>query len=472
MDDDDRERIALWRLGVLGPLVSARLEHGDRRACFRDAAARTHEQPDGRLVHLSARTIESWYYAHRRGGFHALFPEKRSDLGASRAIRAEVAEIIVRAKLEKPRRSIRRIIRALERAGVVRPRELSRSSVHRMLVVAGASKRPVRGPEAERRSFTVEHAGDLCIGDAMHLRARVIAPGGGMRKAYLLSQIDCATRYIVHSALLLGEGAVEHEKGMRAGIAKGGVWRTYYVDRGSAYIAHSLRLICAELEIRLLHTGPGDAAAKGAIERWHRTWREEVEDELDDRPYQYEELAEIHAAWLAEEYHARIHDMTRRAPREHWLAELAHLRPLQQGKKLEDVFLHRASRTVRKDGTVRFAGRLLEVRAELSERVVELRFDPSDTAALPRVFVHDNFYCDTVPLDRLRNATRKRARNLGAPAPGVEPSGLHPLALIVRDHREHTRPFGAPDVASRDEAFRRALEADDDDDNDDPNQED
>ncbi|MEO7329233.1 MAG: Mu transposase C-terminal domain-containing protein [Minicystis sp.] len=467
MDDDDRERIALWRLGVLGPLVSARLEHGDRRACFHAAAERVHEHPEGHVVQLSARTIESWYYAYKRGGFRALFPEKRSDRGTSRAVRAEVAEIIVRAKREKPRRSIRRIIRALERAGVVRPKELTRSSVHRLLVVAGASKRPLRGPAAERRSFLTEHAGDLCIGDAMHLRARVIAPDGSLRKAYLLSQIDCATRYIVESELRLGEGAVEHEKGMRAGIAKAGVWRAYYVDRGSAYIAHSLRLICAELGIRLIHTGPGDAEAKGAIERWHRTWREEVEDELDERPYRQEELAEIHAAWLAEEYHARVHDTTQRAPREHWLADLAHLRPLPPGKKLDEVFLHRESRKVRKDGTVRFAGRLLEVRAELSGREVQLRFDPCDDTALPRVFLDDAFYCDSVPLDRIRNATRSRQRNLGAPEPQTEPSGLDPLGLLVRDHRARTRPFGAPDTAAHEQAFRRALEEEEEEDHDD-----
>jgi putative transposase len=477
VDDEDRERIALWRLGVLGALVSARLEHGDRRACFGEAAERQHEHPDGRVVRLSARTIESWYYAHRKGGFRALFPERRSDRGASRAIRSDVADLIVRAKREKPRRSIRRIIRALERAGVVRPKELSRSSVHRLLVTAGASKRPLRGPSAERRSFLVEHAGDLCIGDAMHLRAQVIAPGGGLRKAYLVSQIDCATRYIVESELLFGEGAVQHEKSMRAGIAKGGVWRTYYVDRGAAYVAHSLRLICAELEMRLIHAGPGDAEAKGAIERWHRTWREEVEDELEERPYHHHELAEIHAAWLSEEYHARVHDTTKRTPREHWLAELAHLRPLRPGKKLDEVFLHRETRTVRKDGTVHFNGRLLEVQPELSERKIQLRFDPNERDALPRVFVDDKFFCDTVVLDRLRNATRPRRRDLGTPDPLIDPSGLDPLGLLVRDHRARVRPFGAPDVAAHEAAFHRALAEDDlveddTDDTDDPTQED
>ena len=66
MRKEEKEKIALWRLGVLGPLVSARLEHGDRRRYLEQAAARQQQQPDGAHVNLSSRTIESWYYAYRR----------------------------------------------------------------------------------------------------------------------------------------------------------------------------------------------------------------------------------------------------------------------------------------------------------------------------------------------------------------------------------------------------------------------
>lgn len=458
MDDDERQKIALWRLSVLGPLISARLEHGDRREYFAQTAARVHQMPDGRQVRLSARTIESWFYAYRRGGLSALAPAKRSDVGSSRSIREEVASLILRIKQERPRRSLRRMIRMVERARLVVPGELTRSSVHRLLAVHGVSRRPLRGPTAERRSFITEHAGDLLIGDALHTKA---LDDGKVRKTYLLSQIDCATRYIVHSFLAFSEGAVEQERGFRFAIEKGGVPRTYYVDLGSAYVADSLRTICGELGIHLLHTGPRDAEAKGAIERWHRTWREEVEDELGDRIPSLTELARIHAAWLEAEYHARKHDTTARTPREHWLAEVDHLRPVPRDKKLCEVFLHREWRTVRKDGTVRFGGRLLEVRPELHGKV-ELRFDPTDEKALPRVFVDDKFVCDTVVQDRLRNATRARRRNLGAPDPRVEPSGLDPLDQIVREHEERTRPFGS--IASPEEtAFRRLLEDDTDD---------
>jgi transposase InsO family protein len=443
MKHDDKQSVALWRLGVLGPLASARLEHGDRRRYIDEAAARTHERPDGTRVQLSARAIEAWYYAYRRGGFQALFPQDREDRGKSRAIGAEIAEQILRVKRERPRRSIRRIIRMLERAGIVHLGELHRSSVHRLLAAHGASARPLRGPGTERRSFLHEHAGDLWVGDALH-GPQVIAPDGSLRKAYLLSQIDGATRYMTHSYFALSEGAVDQEHGFKQAIAKHGLPRTYYVDLGSAYKAGSLVLICAELGIRLLHTAARDCEAKGVIERWHRTWREEVGDELPEDPLPLAELNAKHWAWLAAEYHARQHDTTGKVPREHWLAELPYLRTLPRHKSLDEIFLHRERRFVRKDGTVRFRGGFLEVRPELVGREVELRFDPRDDAAHPRAFIEDRFVCDTVPLDRVRNASRRRRHLRGEPAPDVEPSGLDPLALIEAEHYERVRPVGAP----------------------------
>jgi hypothetical protein len=58
MDDESKKEIALWRVAVLGPLISARLEHGDRRALLEAAATRTHQRPDGSHVRVSARTLE------------------------------------------------------------------------------------------------------------------------------------------------------------------------------------------------------------------------------------------------------------------------------------------------------------------------------------------------------------------------------------------------------------------------------
>lgn len=465
MDKKTRQDVALFRVSVLGPLVGARLEHGDLTAYLREAASRTWERPDGGIVQLSARTIEAWYYQYQVGGFTALFPKQRSDYKQSRAIPTQLGELILRLKQEKPRRSAKRIIRILERARKVQRSELTKSSVHRLLQAHGASKQPARGPGAERRSFLHELAGDLLVGDALHVHHPVLDREGRPCKACLFSQIDGATRYVPHSYFVFGprkgEDAVGHEYGLKQVLLAHGRWRTYYVDLGPAYIADSLKAICAELVIRLLHTHAQDPEAKGVIERWHRTWREEVEDELPLGPIPIDELTAKHDAWLSAEYHARKHDTTGRAPREHWLEQVDHLRPLPPGKRLDDVFLHRVRRDVRKDGTVRFQGRLLEVRAELTgRRGIELRFDPSRPDVLPRVFVDDNFVCDTVPLDRYANAQRRRRQLVGAPAVKPQPTGLDALALIQAEHELRTRPIpGALTPEDTDETDDDSTEA-------------
>jgi putative transposase len=448
MDEETRRAIALFRFGVLGPLVSARLEHGDRREHFEAAAARDYVTPGGRVVRLSARTIESWYYLYRVQGLAGLAPRTRGDSGTSRSMSADLADLVVRAKREKPRRSIRRILRMLERAGRVRPGELSRSSVHRLLSRAGLSTRPTRAEDAggqaigsrvERRSYIAEHVGDLWVGDALHVHRPVAFPDGRVGKAYMLSQIDSASRYVVHSYFAPHEQDSDQEHGLRQAILKCGVPRAYYVDRGAAYVAHSLFAICAELGCRLSHAGRRDAEAKGVIERWHRTFREEVEDELPRDVVLLSDLSAAHYAWLSREYHRRVHDTTGRAPRDHFLSEVSELRAAPPADKLAAIFLHRDKRTVRKDGTVRWEGGHLEVRPELVGKRVELRFDPKDPTFRPKVFEHNRFYCDTVPLDRVANAHRERRRVRGEPSPDVVPTGIDPLAQLVEEHARATR---------------------------------
>jgi transposase InsO family protein len=313
--------------------------------------------------------------------------------------------------------------------------------VHRVLSAAGVSWRPARAEVQERRSFITECAGDLWVGDSMH-GPRVIGPDGTLNKSYLLTQIDCATRYAPHSYFTCSEGSAQQEYGLKQAILRFGPPRDYYVDRGPAYIADSLRLICGELRSQLLHTASGDARAKGVIERWHRTVREEFEEELPTEPLTLGDLNSKLWAWLAVEYHARKHDTTQRVPHEHFLEQQEHLRAVPSGKNLDEVFLHREPRKVRLDGTVRWKGGFLEVRPELMGERVELRFDPLEPGALPRVFVDGQFACDTVPLDRLANADRPR-RRIRFPVPCLAPTGLDPLALMEAEHYQRGGPVSA-----------------------------
>ncbi len=439
MDSKKKEKKALWRLGVLGPLVSARLKHGDRQRLFKEAAARCYEDAKGCRIEIKSRTVEDWYYRYLHGGFEALKPRTRSDAGKSRAISPEVAEVILAAKRENPRRSVRRLIRMLERAGKVRCGELKRSTVHRLLQAYGISDRPRRAA-TERRAFRHAKGGDLWMGDVMHGPV-VIAPDRRLRKSYLHLFIDSAVRFVPGCAFRLGETACDLQAVLRQALLQHGLPLVVYLDRGAAQISESLKIICAELGIRLLHCRPYDPEAKAGVERFFRTVREEFLDELPSEPLELGELNGLLWSWLAAEYHQRIHGGTQRSPLEHWLSQVEHLRPAPRTEVLEKIFLHRAHRRVRRDGTVRFAGRLLEVRSELCGLKVELRFDPERPDQLPAVYIDGQFYCDTVELDVVRNSRRKRRRSSPSKTEDSAPStGLDPLRLIQAEHERRRRP--------------------------------
>jgi len=463
--DDERKatRVALFRLSVLGPLISADLEHGDCAAHFREAAKLTYSlPPEGRRARFSPRTIESWFRAWKKDGLKGLKPGRRDDLGTSRSIRPELVEWVLRAKREKPRRSIRRIIRMLERAHVARVGELTRSSVHRLLSAHAISSRPSLHGEKERRAFRHAYPGDLWMGDVMHSR-HVLAPDGKLRKSYLHVFIDSATRLIPHAAFRLGEKAEDFEAVLKQALMKYGRPRALYVDRGAAQISFSLRLICAELAIELIHTETRDAPAKGAVERLIRTCREEIEEEFPTtEPITLDEANSLLWSWMAAEYHTRRHEGTGRIPLEHFLegVEAKRLRPIPHGVRLDEVFLHRERRKVRKDGTIKWRGNLLEVRPELSGRTVELRFDPErralDPSTLPRVFLEGRFVCDAVLLDPVRNSLRpRRRRSIDAAEPGSKPTGLDPLDLIREQHVARVRPPRASSSDSDDDKKKK-----------------
>ena len=440
MNEDDRKKMAIVRLGVLGPLISARLEHGDKTKLFSEAASRIYEGPDGQEITVKARTVEDWYYAWSHGGLDALAPRLRLDAGTSRAISPEVGDLIVQLKLELPRRSIRRIVKILERDGKVAKGTLKKSTVHRLLKRHGLSGRPRRAYE-ERRAYRHPHAGDLWMGDVMH-GPKVIAPDGKERKAYLHLLLDSATRFVPSCAFRLGETAVDLQVVLKEGILKHGLPRVLYLDQGAAQRAGSLRVICAELGIRLLHCRAYDPEAKAGVERIFRTVREELLDEIGDRLLGLSELNGLLWSWLSAEYHRRVHGGTEREPLKHWLNQVGQLRPAPRSDVLDKAFLHRETRKVRKDGAVRFAGRFLEVRSELVGRKVELRFDPEHPEQLPQVYVAGQHFCDTVELDVIRNSSRKRRRIAGgADAEEQRPTtGLDPLAQIQAEHERRSVP--------------------------------
>jgi len=409
---NDIHPMALFRYSVLGPLVSrVELHRGELKATLQELAARHYDIPGSRNSRLSEKTIEAWFYAWRRGGLEALTPKVRSDRGQSK-IAPEVQEAILAAKRENPRRSIRVIRRLLERRGTVATGELSRSAIHRLLQAHGLSRPSGAASEPEeRRAYVAQYAGDIWYGDVMH--GPRVPMVGGMRKAYLVSLMDDASRLITHSAFCPGETALDIEAVLKQAVLKRGLPVKLVIDNGPAYRAKTLQGVCARLGIHLVYCRPYAPEGKGKLERSHRTFRDQFLTELE--PSRLRDLSDLNArlwAWLETVYHRTPHSgLEQQTPLQRYQQDLPRVRTLGAlATRLDELFYHRTERKVRKEGTVSYQGERFEVPYELSGRSVYLVVDPHTQKVLGVEDADGQSLGAATPLDALANVNRQRRK--------------------------------------------------------------
>jgi len=403
---------ALFRLMVLGPLASRTdVERGEIKRIATELASKSYNIPDSKRTYVSKESILRWYYEWKRGGIEALQPLSRDNKGKTQ-LPTDVQESIIQLKQDNPARSIATLVNMIERQGLVSKGKLSRSSVHRFLQHHRLSKRlPTSVNTIERRSFVAAHAGDLWQGDVLH--GPNVMTEHGARKTYLVSLMDDATRLIVHSAFCLSETALDIEGVLKQAILKRGLPNKLLIDNGPAYRAQSLQTICAFLDIRLIYCKPYEPEAKGKLERFHRTFREQFLNELE--PQKIKDLSDLNArlwAWCESVYHTRPHSgLNGESPIERWRKELVHVRHLSPGiiKRLDDLFLHRVKRRVKKDASVSWEGRLYEIHHNLVGEDVTLIVDPHAHKVVRAETVFGD-HISITPLDRQANARRKRQR--------------------------------------------------------------
>jgi transposase InsO family protein len=433
----DIDPLALFRLSVLGPLVSReRLARGELQQLIRELSEREYAIPHSKRRHVGAKTIQAWYYAWRRLGLDGLAPKPRADRGASK-IATALQEAILAAKRANPRRSVRQIVRLLEAAGTVPSNSLSRSAVHRLLQQHGLSKLAgsTHLPE-ERRSFAAEFAGSIWYGDVMH--GPRVAHQGHLRKTYLVSLIDDASRLVAHSAFCLGETALDVEGVLKQALLRRGVPLKLVVDNGAAYRAHTLQGICARLGIHLIFCRPYAPEGKGKLERWHRTCRDQFLGELDER--HIGGLDDLNArlwAWLEQVYHRSEHaGLGGMTPLARYQRDLGRIRSLgTRAAQLDALFHHRIERFVRKDGTVSYLGRCFEVPYELAGKTVALVVDPHAQRVLGVESDDGRWLGQATPLDAIGNSRRARRKPDAMPQPAPTTAG--PNLVEIAHARYH-----------------------------------
>src|SRR5947199_4048677 len=84
--DDKAEKIALFRYGLIAPLVLETLPRGELTHRAQQIASRLYDIPHSTRRQVSVDTLLEWTLRYRRNGLPALMPKPRKDRGQLRAL--------------------------------------------------------------------------------------------------------------------------------------------------------------------------------------------------------------------------------------------------------------------------------------------------------------------------------------------------------------------------------------------------
>jgi transposase InsO family protein len=378
-DAERRQQVALFRYGLIADLVQLPQHYRGLYKLLEQKAAREYEIPGTLRRHVAAETIRHWLRDYRLGGFDALVPKVRNDLGNARAIPPRVLDVLCEIKDTHPDFSIPLVIRKArtEHPSIVTEEiELPLSTVHRLLARRGLTKkRKDAGTSNDRRRFEYDAANELWMSDVMY--GPKIRVGGRLRQTYLIAFIDDATRMILYACFALTERTAAYLPALENAIRRRGIPKRIYVDNGAAFRSHHLALVCAKLGIALIHARPYSPQGKGKMERWFRTVRMQLMPTIEAAaPLNLAAMNRMLVAWVEGEYHRAPHrGLGGETPADRWARASEYVK--MPDSNVGACFLFEQKRKVARDRTVTLDGVAFEVDVSLVGQTVLLRFDPS-----------------------------------------------------------------------------------------------
>jgi transposase InsO family protein len=434
-EEDRRQRIALFRYGLIADLVDRELGQKGLYAKLREKAGRSYLIPYSRRTRVSEETLRDWLCAWRRGGFDALRPKVRGDVGRTRGIPGAVADLLVSIKDEERTLSVVQVIEKARGTGRV-PEDLAlpNSTVHRLLSRAGMMrKRPEEPNGNDRRRFSYELANELWMADVMH--GPTVGVGGGRRqKSYLVGILDDATRVVPYCAFTFSEAVGAFLPVFGQAVRRRGVPVRLYCDNGAAFRSHQLELACARLGIHLIHSRPHTPEGRGKIERFFRTVRMQLLPRLT--PEDTKSLEAINRAlwgYIEGEYHQTPHrGLSGETPLDRWCQSADGVRLPRPDTDIDALFLLEEKRRVQRDRTVSLRGVLYEVDATLVGETVTLKFDPGKIGEPVEVWYQHKKVGMARRVDLYANCFVKRNPQSKVPLPGEAPEAP-PKGLRLRD---------------------------------------
>jgi len=360
---------------VLGSTIKSRVKKVSERIFYDEEG----------LPHIFTwRTIQTWVSLLNQGGVKMLETRPRKDKRQHRKISPEqLAEAIeqVIAEFRDERYNKLMIYRRCIERGTLSRQQCSQTSFFRLVKEYDLLTPPTRTKNKRRLAFSKRYANEMWQLDTMF--GPYVEIGGKKVQTKLIAFIDDASRVITHGEFFPSENTGNLIRAMQSAFHKRGVPQRLYVDNGAIYTCTEISQICARLGTVLSHAPIRDGAAKGKIERFFRT----VRDNFLLRKLDLTSLRKLNdqfRVWVEEEYNASVHSTLQMKPIDRFAMDLKRIRFLDPVDFNEELFFFEQDRCVRKDNTFQVRNVRYEAPRDLAGRKIQVRFN---RANLTRIVV-------------------------------------------------------------------------------------
>lgn len=367
-------KTAQFKFGLIAPVIQGLFPDASRTAFYKRVAEKPIEFPDGSVREISFKTLERWVSAYQRGGIDALMPVERSDKGTTRVLPDTAIEEIYRLKKEFPRLNATQIHSQLVQNGFI-PAAVSVCAVQRF--IKKNDLKSARNPNLrDRKAFEEDAFGRMWQADTCYFPH--ISEDGRSRRVYAVCIIDDHSRLIVGAGLFYSDSAANFQSVLKAAVATYGIPAKLYTDNGAPYVNDQLSLICGAIGTVLLHTKVRDGASKAKIERFWRTTKERWLYGLDmESVHSLKDFNTFFREYIRS-YNTTFHSGIECTPFDRYRASKEQVRPPKSREWLDQCFLNRITRKVRKDATVSIDKVSFDVPMQFIGRTVDIRFRPGE----------------------------------------------------------------------------------------------
>jgi hypothetical protein len=232
--EERNSAIALFRYGLIAPLLFDPLAQGALEGALRAIAAKTYAIPYSQRTRVGIATLRRYLKLYQLKGFDALRPQARVDKRSPRAFPAAVVEKAIALREEQPARTATMIVNILQQDESLKldqPLNVHTLTTH--LRAHGKTRRLLAQTGRVFKRFERDHPNSLWQGDMM-FGPWLPDPNqpGKKRRAHLFCFLDDHSRLVPYAEFFFDEALPRMERVLKVGILRRGVPQAIYVDNG------------------------------------------------------------------------------------------------------------------------------------------------------------------------------------------------------------------------------------------------